>query len=498
MTVEVFANQPSTTVSSGGTDAPSSGTSQMWTVASSTSFPAANSGASPPTQFHICDTASGKTSEIIAVTNVSGTTWTVTRGAESTTPVAHSAGFAIQQVVTAGVLGGLPPAPSAANQYPVSNSSDQWVLSQVGTVGGNTYNTGWTVATGDLGGEALYSSSSGGSATVPSGLTSVVGASLALRQLGTGALTVAGGSGVTIEGTPMTTGQYQALFARQVATNTWAVTASQPTNSPAFTGTPTVPTASALTDDTQIATTAYADSAVAVETSRAETAEALKAPLASPALTGSPTAPTQSGSDTSTKLATTAYVTGAVHSLDGGVPSLMPALMPSGALAENFPRIFSTGNDTSLSTGVPFLCYGPYVLAGVSYGHINFYISGNAASGQNHAWLALLSPAGTVLAVTADAGSSALGGGGTFTFVGVAFASAWTPATSQQTIAAVCVTASGIPSLRGINNASLGAATPILAGNSAGGSQATPPSVSGTVTLASAPVSVAPYFYLSA
>ena len=46
--------------------------------------------------------AAGKTGELIAVTNVSGTTWTVTRGAESTTPVAHSAGFTIYQVVSAG------------------------------------------------------------------------------------------------------------------------------------------------------------------------------------------------------------------------------------------------------------------------------------------------------------------------------------------------------------------------------------------------------------
>ena len=114
MTVEVFAeNQATTTITSGGTDAPSPGTSQMWTAASSAMFPAASSAATPPTQFHIADTAPGSTSEIIAVTNVSGTTWTVTRGAESTTPVAHNAGFAIYQVTTTGFLGGLPAALNA-------------------------------------------------------------------------------------------------------------------------------------------------------------------------------------------------------------------------------------------------------------------------------------------------------------------------------------------------------------------------------------------------
>lgn len=104
MATELFANLPSTTVSSGGTDAPSGGTSESWTVASSTSFPAAVTGAS---QFHICDPA--QPSEIMAVTNVSGSTWTVTRGAESTTPVTHSAGFTVKQVVTAGFLSGLSP-----------------------------------------------------------------------------------------------------------------------------------------------------------------------------------------------------------------------------------------------------------------------------------------------------------------------------------------------------------------------------------------------------
>jgi hypothetical protein len=118
------------------------------------------------------------------------------------------------------------PAPTAAGQYPVSNSSSQWTLTQGGTVGGNTYNTGWTVGLSDLGGEALYNSASPGTATIPSGLTATVGASLAFRQLGAGALTVAAGGGVTVEGVLVTTSQYQVLFARQVSVNVWAVTGS--------------------------------------------------------------------------------------------------------------------------------------------------------------------------------------------------------------------------------------------------------------------------------
>lgn len=119
--VETFANQPETTVSSGGTDAPSGGTVQTWTVASSSSFPAADSTATPPTQFHVADVAS--VTEIIAVTNVSGDTWTVTRGAESTTPVTHDAGFTITQVVSAGALGSLLPEGGGTISGPVSNTN---------------------------------------------------------------------------------------------------------------------------------------------------------------------------------------------------------------------------------------------------------------------------------------------------------------------------------------------------------------------------------------
>lgn len=100
--LELFANQASTSVSSGGTTAPAAGTSQTWTVSSSSGFPAASSTASPPTFFRITDPA--LSSEKMIVTNVSGTTWTVTRGTDGTTPVAHSSGFSVQNVVTAAAI----------------------------------------------------------------------------------------------------------------------------------------------------------------------------------------------------------------------------------------------------------------------------------------------------------------------------------------------------------------------------------------------------------
>ena len=104
MATELFyANQARTTVTSGGTGSPppESGSPEVWTVASSALFGAAATGVS---QFHVADADPAYSGEIIAVTNVSGTTWTVTRGAENTLPVTHAAGFTVYQVVTTGYL----------------------------------------------------------------------------------------------------------------------------------------------------------------------------------------------------------------------------------------------------------------------------------------------------------------------------------------------------------------------------------------------------------
>lgn len=102
MARDLFTNQATTTVSSGGTTAPAAGTTESWTVASSSTFPAASNTAVPTTQFYVVDVAAP--TEIILVTNVSGTTWSVTRGSDSTTPVTHTAGFTIKNVVPSGWL----------------------------------------------------------------------------------------------------------------------------------------------------------------------------------------------------------------------------------------------------------------------------------------------------------------------------------------------------------------------------------------------------------
>lgn len=103
MAVELFANQAQTTITVGGTTAPAQGTSESWNPAVPSGFPVANPTATPPTQFRISDPAAP--SEKMIVTDSRTIPWTVTRGAEGTTPVAHTAGFSVQQVVTAAALG---------------------------------------------------------------------------------------------------------------------------------------------------------------------------------------------------------------------------------------------------------------------------------------------------------------------------------------------------------------------------------------------------------
>ena len=139
LAVEVFGNLPTTTVTSGGTTAPAGGTQQTWTVQSSALFPAVSSSATPPTQIHVADISLN--SEIISVINISGTTWTVIRGAEGTTPVAHSAGFTVYQVVTAGWLGSVPlpvyPVPPPAGVTATDTPAVTAVIDALNAAGGN-------------------------------------------------------------------------------------------------------------------------------------------------------------------------------------------------------------------------------------------------------------------------------------------------------------------------------------------------------------------------
>ena len=104
MALEVFANNGTAVISSGGTDAPVAGTVESWTLSGST-LPAVSVSATPPTWCYVTDQVND--SEKMLVTNISGSTATVTRGADGTTPVAHTTGFTVNQVATRASLGAL-------------------------------------------------------------------------------------------------------------------------------------------------------------------------------------------------------------------------------------------------------------------------------------------------------------------------------------------------------------------------------------------------------
>ena len=96
--LELFTNEASTTITSGGGTTPAAGTPELWTAASWSTFPPASPATTPPTKFHIADPAAS--SEQIEVINT--TTGLVIRGAEGTTPVEHASGFTIRNVASAG------------------------------------------------------------------------------------------------------------------------------------------------------------------------------------------------------------------------------------------------------------------------------------------------------------------------------------------------------------------------------------------------------------
>ena len=97
---ENLANLASTTIATDG---------------GSTSITVASSSGFPPVNFRIV-----VDSELMLVTNVAGTTWTVTRALENTSQVTHSTGATVTQVLTVGGLTaftGWQPVPSTTSSY---------------------------------------------------------------------------------------------------------------------------------------------------------------------------------------------------------------------------------------------------------------------------------------------------------------------------------------------------------------------------------------------
>lgn len=135
-----FANNASTTLSAGIAPAATS-----ISVVSSTLFPAI----SAPNYCYctLSDAATGNTLEIIKVTNISGTTWTVVRGQDGTTAQAYLSGDKVQLRLVTASLNNFPKldeanAFTATNTFVQSLASTNLSLSTGKLVGRTTAGTG--------------------------------------------------------------------------------------------------------------------------------------------------------------------------------------------------------------------------------------------------------------------------------------------------------------------------------------------------------------------
>jgi hypothetical protein len=107
----IFASDATAQVVSGPSSsiAPSPGAQETWVISNAVNWPTANSSSSPPVEFSVMDFADGEQPhEEILVTNTElntpttgEQTLTVTRGANSTTPVPHAASCTITVVLSA-------------------------------------------------------------------------------------------------------------------------------------------------------------------------------------------------------------------------------------------------------------------------------------------------------------------------------------------------------------------------------------------------------------
>jgi hypothetical protein len=127
MAVESYSNSAATTLSAAMTD--TTGTSMS--VTSATGFPSSG-------QYRI-----KVDSELFIVTGGQGTTtWTVTRGAESSTAATHSNGAAVTHVVTAAslarVVEGRAVVASADASYDFSLATGLWLPQSAGAAPANT------------------------------------------------------------------------------------------------------------------------------------------------------------------------------------------------------------------------------------------------------------------------------------------------------------------------------------------------------------------------
>jgi len=169
----VFGNVCQGTVTSGGTTAPAQGTAESWTVAVTAAFPVVTYGSR---RFRAADPAlPGEVFDVQVCPGGTGSqTWSVVRGGDGTTPVAHTAGFTVVQVIAAGDFGLLQDAPWQFRPESYGAAGDGIIgTGGTGTSGTATFSDSGasfvnaTAPAGDVGKLIVINQGTGGSATAP-------------------------------------------------------------------------------------------------------------------------------------------------------------------------------------------------------------------------------------------------------------------------------------------------------------------------------------------
>jgi hypothetical protein len=172
----------------------------------------------------------------------------------------------------------------------------------------------------------------------------------------------------------------------------------------------------------------------------------------------------------------------AVQSPFGGgivAANLTNLLMPTGALAETFPRIGATTNFV-ITSGQSVIGAIP-LPAGTKVSNITVCTGISAETGGTHGWVALCSAAGTVLGVSADQGATWLSPGNTL--ITTALTAPYTVTAAGTYYVVLGLTATGPPQLCVFTGGAVAGATgqtPFLGGNA--GISGAPPALSSILT----------------
>jgi hypothetical protein len=158
-----------------------------------------------------------------------------------------------------------------------------------------------------------------------------------------------------------------------------------------------------------------------------------------------------------------------------GTPSPYDMWIPDSGVAQSYPLAIGNASGLSALTSGTVYCSGITLPAGVPINWVEWFSSSTAANTPTNQWAVLMDLSGRVVAVSSNLTTTAWAGNTRQRFT---FTSQFTPAGAMPVWAGLCVTATAVPTLAGINTNQFGSQNyaPRQVGASSAG-QTTPPSV---------------------